>query len=92
MKTYLMLAAAAVALSGCASALGGGQTFNGDALMKILTDPNCGHDDSIDFATTAGGVPAYVKGSAARHCPMPNGLQANTTVVPVGAMPVTPSK
>lgn len=81
MKTYLMLAAAAVAISGC-SALGGGQTFNGDALMKILTDPACAHDDEFSFVTGAAGIPASLTGKAARHCPMPTPAPAASAATP----------
>jgi hypothetical protein len=62
--------AGATSLSGC-STLGGGSTFTGDGLQKFLTDPACAHHDSIEFATTAGGMPAYLKGSASRDCPGP---------------------
>jgi hypothetical protein len=47
---------ASASLAGC-STVGGGSTVNGDALLKILTDPNCAHDDKISFVTGAGGIP-----------------------------------
>lgn len=81
MKTVLIIAAAAVALSGCA-ALSGGSAVSGDALVKILTDPACDHDDQISFVTGAGGIPASLSGSAKRHCV---GTASAPTVVTVPA-------
>ena len=62
--------AAALGLAGCGT-LGGGSTINGDALIRMLTDPNCAHDDEISFVTGAAGIPASLTGKAARHCPGP---------------------
>lgn len=64
------LIAAALALSGC-SALGTGQSSQAttDLFAKILTDPNCAHDDKIAVVTGAAGIPGSVTASAERHCP-----------------------
>lgn len=64
----IAIIAAAVGLSGCA-ALGGGVGGSGfaDLLKTIAADPRCGHEDSIQF------VAGVLSGSAARHCPIPNG-------------------
>jgi hypothetical protein len=60
--------ALASGLTACA-ALGGGAGGSGfaDIIKTIATDPRCGHEDSIQF------VAGVLSGSAARHCPIPNG-------------------
>ena len=70
MRNFLIISAACVALAGCGGIPGtGGQ----DALVKLLMDPNCGHDDTVQF--NAG----VLSGSATRHCPAPV-----VSVTPVG--------
>jgi hypothetical protein len=68
MLKTILLAGCALALAGCA-ALGGGAGGSGfaDIIKTIATDPRCGHEDSIQF------VAGVLSGSAARHCPIPNG-------------------
>lgn len=71
LATHLLAATAlALGLSACGT-VGGGSTVNGDTLLKILTDPNCAHDDKLSFVTGAAGIPASLTGSAERHCPGP---------------------
>lgn len=81
MKISILLAAAvaAVSLSACTGIPGtGGQ----DALVKLLMDPNCGHDDTVQF--NAG----ILSGSATRHCPAP--VAAVVSGPAAGPTPPTP--
>lgn len=63
MKIAILLTTAALGLSACATGIPG--TGGQDALVKLLMDPNCGHDDTVQF--NAG----ILSGSATRHCPAP---------------------
>lgn len=72
MLKTLIIAAAALALTACASPIGGNSSAAmADLFKEILTSPNCGHDDKIAVVTGAAGIPGSVTASAERHCPMP---------------------
>lgn len=83
MKTAILFICAALLLSACG--LGGCAGIPGtggqDALVKLLMDPNCGHDDTVQF--NAG----ILSGSATRHCPSPAAapLAVGTVVAPAAA-------
>lgn len=79
----LILIAAAVMLSGCASGIAGsGSQATSDLFREIMTSPTCGHDDEINAVVGAAGIPASVQLKLARHCPMP----ANIVTVAPGSV------
>lgn len=70
MKAVLLIAAASVALSGCASAGLGGGTSQADflkALQAMASDPRCGHTDRLqgDIGGLGSGLHVFLE----RTCP-----------------------
>ena len=63
--TAATAAALAASLGACSTIGAGGGAAFADLVKAMVTDPNCGHDDNIQF------VAGVLSGSAARHCPMP---------------------
>lgn len=70
--TVAALAAASIAMSGCAGftvpGMSGGGSAASTAMQSFLTDPNCAHDDEATFVTGAGGLPASFQAKVSRHC------------------------
>lgn len=81
--TVAALAAASVAMSGCAGFTVPGMSGQGSAassaMHDFLTDPNCAHDDEATFVTGAGGLPASFQAKVSRHC------EARPVAVPAAA-------
>lgn len=71
---YVVIVAAALALSGCASLAGGGTGVDPkflDGVKEILTDTHCGHHDEFRATVGAAGIPASTTIVATRDCPTP---------------------
>jgi len=68
------LAAACVALSGCAGftmpgAAGNATAATNSLVHDVITDPNCGHHDEVRLTTGAAGVPGSAVVVLTRDCP-----------------------
>lgn len=71
--TVAALAAASVAMSGCAGfsipGMSGGDSAGAAAMQAFLTDPNCAHHDEATLITGAAGLPASFQAKVSRDCP-----------------------
>jgi hypothetical protein len=82
MLKTLIIAAAALALTGCAGIPGtGGTNFDVNAFVN---NPACAHDDELQGVTGAAGIPASLQFKVARHCPAAAPVAVGTVV---GASP-----